>query len=35
MIAHLGARRLERGLPTHDLSVVSTLEESGLTADNS
>ena len=34
MIAHLGARLLARGIPALDLSVVASLEESGLAADN-
>jgi hypothetical protein len=34
MIAHLGARLLARGIPSSDLRVVASLEESGLPADN-
>ena len=34
MIAHLGARLLARGIPSADLRVVASLEESGLPADN-
>jgi N6-L-threonylcarbamoyladenine synthase len=34
MIAHLGARLLARGLPAADLTVVASLEESGLPAEN-
>jgi N6-L-threonylcarbamoyladenine synthase len=34
MIAHLGARLLHRGLPAADLTVVASLEESGLPAEN-
>ena len=34
MIAHLGARLLARGIPAPDLTVVASLEESGLPADN-
>src|SRR5262249_2765494 len=34
MIAHLGARLLPGGLAAPDLSVVASLEESGLPADN-
>ena len=34
MIAHLGARLIERGIPATDLTVVASLEESGLPADN-
>jgi N6-L-threonylcarbamoyladenine synthase len=34
MIAHLGARLLARGIPATDLTVVASLEESGLPADN-
>ena len=34
MIAHLGARLLTRGIPSADLRVVASLEESGLPADN-
>ena len=34
MIAHLGARLLTRGIAASDLTVVASLEESGLPADN-
>jgi len=34
MIAHLGARLITRGIPSADLRVVASLEESGLPADN-
>jgi N6-L-threonylcarbamoyladenine synthase len=34
MIAHLGARLIARGLAATDLTVVASLEESGLPADN-
>jgi N6-L-threonylcarbamoyladenine synthase len=34
MIAHLGARLLRRGIAAPDLTVVASLEESGLPADN-
>ena len=34
MIAWLGAKRLQRGIPSRDLTVVASLEESGLPAEN-